>query len=100
VALDHIDSIVEGFSSHVSCASARRVSTGGSHRLRRRCDPQLPSPLRTKQCLALGTACAVRVASDRRPAVSALLIASGHQPEGDEQAGHEMDRDKEYVYLS
>jgi len=39
----------------------------------------------------------VRVASDRRPAVSALLIASGHQPEGDEQAGHEMDRDKEYV---
>jgi len=97
VALDHIDSIVEGFSSHVSCASARRVSTGGSHR---RCDPQLPSPLRTKQCLALGTACAVRVASDRRPAVSAPLIASGHQPEGDEQAGHEMDRDKEYVYLS
>jgi len=36
----------------------------------------------------------------RCPAVSALLIASGHQPEGDEQAGHEMDRDKKYVYLS
>jgi len=41
VPFNRIDSIVEGLSSHVSCASAVRVSAGGSHRLRRRCVPEL-----------------------------------------------------------
>jgi len=47
--------------------------------------------------MALWAHCAMRVAGDRRPFVSALLLASVHPPEGDEHVEHEMGSDKEYV---
>ena len=49
--------------------------------------------------LALWALCAVHVAGDHLPAVKVLLIASGHQPEGDQRAENEMDRDKKHVSI-